>query len=398
MLIIPLLKDNHNHLFTYAALDSAIDLFDVKSKSNALKKLQEQSNNDLVIAKGWFDSYYNFSLHDIEALPPCIIINNSLHKYVFNTTASQIINKDFSEWVKNNDNQIWVEKNLMQILSYIAGLRVFTKNSLNKNLSELLKKGVYFASDMFITNIEIFDFVYESELNNRTEIWTDPNLYPQLSKDHQSITKGVKIFTDGALGACTAAIKNYNIKSNPFLSYQNDQLKTELERLLSYKTAIAIHCIGDIAIEQVISTLDALKNKISNNLIRLEHAQFITKNQAFRAKDLGLTLSMQPNFNLDSVIYSDRLDKQYCKVNNPFRMLIDESSFIPGKDLILGSDGMPSGIEGCIQQSIFPPAPGQQLSLDEFVSGYCIESTQPGYIEIEIDQLKKKIWSKVKTP
>jgi len=45
MLIIPLLKDNHNHLFTYSALDSAIDLFDVKSKINALNKLQKQLEN-----------------------------------------------------------------------------------------------------------------------------------------------------------------------------------------------------------------------------------------------------------------------------------------------------------------------------------------------------------------
>ncbi|MDD2636113.1 MAG: amidohydrolase family protein [Bacteroidales bacterium] len=395
MIKIPLLKDHHNHFFTYSALNNAIDLFNVNAKDIALKTISEQQNPKMTIAKGWFDTYYNFAQTDINRFPPLIIINNSLHKYLFNKAAAEIIKLDFPEWVKNNNNQNWVEKNLMQIISYISRFYKFNKDDYETALNILLAKGVYFASDMFVTDTAIIDFLSENSQNKRTEIWTSPNLFPKLNNKQKSVCKGVKIFTDGALGAYTAAIKNYKINSNPILTHTNTELSQKIEQLLDFNTGIAIHCIGDIAIEQTITCLENHKNRLGKYPVRLEHAQFITKKQAFKAKDLGLTLSMQPNFNMDSIIYSDRLDKEYCKANNPFRMLIDDASFIPGKDLILGSDGMPTGIEGCIQQSIFPPIPEQKLSLDEFVSAYCIDNTKYGHIEIEIDQLKKKIISRI---
>ncbi|MDD2385831.1 MAG: amidohydrolase family protein [Bacteroidales bacterium] len=395
MIKIPLLKDHHNHFFTYSALNKAIDLFTINSKDKALQIIGEHQHSNITIVKGWFDAYYKFSDADINRFPPLIIINNSLHKYLFNEAAAEIIKTDFPDWIENNNNQNWVEKNLMQILAYISTLNKFNKNSYKTDLNLFLSKGVYFASDMFVTDIAIIDFLSNNNKNERTEIWTSPDLFPELNNKQKSVCKGVKMFTDGALGANTAAIKNYKFNSNPILTYTNQELFQKIEQFLEFNTGIAIHCIGDIAIEQTITCLEENKNQIGKYPIRLEHAQFITKKQAFRAKDLDLILSMQPNFNMDSIIYSDRLDKEYCKANNPFRMLIDKADFIPGKDLILGSDGMPTGIEGCIQQSIFPPISEQKLSLDEFVAAYCIDNTNHGHIEIEIDQLKKKVISRI---
>ncbi|MDD4150768.1 MAG: amidohydrolase family protein, partial [Bacteroidales bacterium] len=352
MIKIPLLKDYHNHFFTYSALNKAIDLFNINSKDKALQTISENKHSNITIAKGWFDSYYEFSDTDINKFPPLIIINNSLHKYLFNEAAAELIKKDFPDWVKNNNNQNWVEKNLMQIISYISALYKFNKDNYETALNLFLSKGVYFASDMFVTDISIIDFLSDTEQNDRTEIWTSPDFFPKFNNKQKSVCKGVKIFTDGALGAYTAAIKDYKINPNPILTYTNNELSQKIEQILDFNTGIAIHCIGDIAIEQAITCLEENKNRLGKFPVRLEHAQFISKQQAFRAKDLGIILSMQPNFNMDSVIYSDRLDKEYCKANNPFRMLIDDASFMPGKDLILGSDGMPTGIEGCIQQSI----------------------------------------------
>ena len=100
---------------------------------------------------------------------------------------------------------------------------------------------------------------------------------------------------------------------------------------------------------------------------------------------------MQPNFNCDSVDYRDRLDEQYCRANNPFRMLIDEIGFEPGKDLIFGSDGMPHGIEFALQQSLFPSLKSQILSIEEFQLGYCVESAEAGYIEVELDKENRQV-------
>lgn len=94
---------------------------------------------------------------------------------------------------------------------------------------------------------------------------------------------------------------------------------------------------------------------------------------------------MQPNFSSDTVDYRDRLDAGYCEMNNPFRMLIDEIGFVPGNDLVFGSDGMPHGIETAIQQSLRPSLSQQKLSIDEFVAGYCMNPEQSGSIQLTIE-------------
>ena len=104
---------------------------------------------------------------------------------------------------------------------------------------------------------------------------------------------------------------------------------------------------------------------------------------------------MQPNFSVDSVLYRDRLNSQQIQNNNPFRMIIDEAGFEPGKDLILGSDGMPHGAQYALQSSLFPPQSGQVLTLDEFVAGYAMPDLRHGTIEIEIDDAASKVTSVV---
>lgn len=100
---------------------------------------------------------------------------------------------------------------------------------------------------------------------------------------------------------------------------------------------------------------------------------------------------MQPNFSFDSIDYSDRLSKEYLDNNNPFRTLIDEVGFVPGKDLIFGSDGMPHGIYTALKAALFPPLENQQLSIAELKAGYCMETDEAGTIEFSIDYNNRDI-------
>ena len=395
MIRIPLLKDNHNHLFTYSSLSKAASLFYIENKKEAIQLLLNLPAAKILIATGWFDSYYNFSRKELDLFPPIIILNNSLHKYIFNTKAAEIIGQDFPDWVQNNNDYRWVEKNLQQILSYVSGLNGFSPKILQETIQKNLELGVSFASDMYISNLDIIKYASNNDLSEFTEIWAEPKVFSELNKKLKDSCKGVKLFTDGAIGGHTAAIKSYTTGGKAFLTYSNNELFEKLEQALSLNTNISIHCIGDLAIGQTLNALKEFKSKI-NNQIRLEHLQLITKEQANLAKDLGITLCMQPNFNMDSVVYSDRLSIEYRKKNNPFRMLIDQAGFVPGEDLIFGSDGMPTGIEGCIQQSLFPPVAGQKLSLEEFTNAYCTDNLDKGYINLHIDNLKNKVVSEVK--
>jgi hypothetical protein len=72
-------------------------------------------------------------------------------------------------------------------------------------------------------------------------------------------------------------------------------------------------------------------------------------------------------------------------MNNPFRMLIDQAGFVPGKDLLFGSDGMPHGAAYALNSALFPPYPGQRLTLPEFIAGYCMADLEHGLIDVTID-------------
>jgi predicted amidohydrolase YtcJ len=125
--------------------------------------------------------------------------------------------------------------------------------------------------------------------------------------------------------------------------------------------------------------------------VRLEHAQLVTEPQARRARDLGLILSMQPNFSEDSVLYADRLGAGAVAGNNPFRMLIDRVGFRPGADLLLGSDGMPHGLACAAQWALFPSQPGQRLELDELLAGYGTAPDPGGPVALEIDGGSRRV-------
>jgi hypothetical protein len=100
---------------------------------------------------------------------------------------------------------------------------------------------------------------------------------------------------------------------------------------------------------------------------------------------------MQPNFSGDSLDYRDRLSETLQFRNNPFRMLIDDSGFIPGEDLVFGSDGMPHGIAWPLRTSLFSPIESQRLSMDELCRGYGPARGVSGTAFLEIDDTAQAV-------
>ena len=67
---------------------------------------------------------------------------------------------------------------------------------------------------------------------------------------------------------------------------------------------------------------------------------------------------------INEIMHPDTLDK-----NNNFRMLIDIAGYVPGIDLIFGTDGMPQGIsEGYADDETLYPS--MRLTEEELLSGY----------------------------
>lgn len=394
---IPLLKDHHTHPSQYAAFLDSLDIQHIKDKERAVSALKDLDTDDISIVTGWNSGYYRFTNEELNNLSPVVICNLSFHQFAINEKARSLLRKEYPILIENIKNQNWIERNLPNILKNLTEIKLKDERPLMEYFNTMLKKGVWYAEEMLLPNEIILEYLRKVELLSRTKLWTTFDVYKKMKEKNKKIIEGVKVFTDGALGSTTAKLKgNYKDGSNGILLYSDNELKDKLKRIFKLKLRPAIHAIGDMATEQTVLVLKELeKEGFDVDNTRIEHCQFIDKNIANMAKDLGIVLCMQPNFNFDSEYYKDRLTKYYQHLNNPFRMLIDEIGFNPGEDLIFGSDGMPHGVEKALDASFFPPYPSQRLELHEFEEGYCINKEKHGHIEIDIDEENKQVFTEI---
>ncbi len=389
---IPLLKDHHSHPYLYAALLEAIDLRPVKTKAEALSLIGEYPH-EFKIAYGWNDRQYSFRPDEIEHLSPMVIINTSLHRFLLNPAAKNRLMDSHAEVLANQNNRQWVERNFAQVLKFLMELNCGVTRRFSYYFELLLKQGIWHTEEMSLLGGAEIEMLSENNLFDRTNCWADLETYRRLKNDHPKKVCGIKLFADGSLGAKTAAIgREYLGGGKGVLNYTEAGLADEINKVSAVKKSLSIHAVGDAAISQVIDVLAEVKR--TRGFVpetRIEHCQFISKADAKKAKSLGIILSMQPNFSNESQGYNDRLPIEWCLANNPFRMLIDEAGFIPGNDLLLGSDGMPPGAKEALQSSLFPSLPSQTLTLDEFIAGYCMPGYQWGWIDVDIDESRRTI-------
>ncbi len=393
---IPLIKDHHNHPSFYAGHYDCVDLRYITRKETAITLIREKNADEVNLILGWNNSLYNFSKEELDSLPPVFICNVSLHMFLVNEAA---INKlsAHKEIVSHLHDIDWVEKNLIKVYSLISTIKPLQSNKIKEFYDYLLDLGTWYAEENSLANETVIDSFRKYGLLDRTLIWADIGVFLSLTEKGRKEVFGIKIFLDGALGAKTAALKElYITGENGILLFAEGELYSLLEKVCKLNKAVSLHAIGDVAIEQAIDALDRLKtNKGEIPITRLEHVQFISPDYAKKAKSLGIVLSVQPTFSCESECYSDRISKKYCLSNNPFRMLIDDIGYTPGKDLLFGSDGMPHDFNFSLQMSLFPPSQTQELTLKEFVAGYCMPDMKNGYINLNIDDSKRTVVSEV---
>ena len=372
----PLLHDHHTHPLLYAAFNSGVDLSDATSFEAAADLITSASNRpqapDVIVAHHWKSNRFPIEQKQLERLPPVAVFNFSLHSVLVNEPAKTTLIDRFGETVSNLSNQVWYERNIRHVLNWFAMLGG-SPDALAAFFVGLEQLGIGSAEEMLLVGEQEIEWFEEAGLSHRTKFWAAPETFEELSDSAKSKVHGLKLFTDGAFGAWSAAISDCYLgqpANKGMLIYEDKQLQQILIEGAQQKNAIAIHAIGDVAIEQTIDSIEQTKVHNKFDIIRIEHAQLISEPQAIRAKELGIVLSMQPNFNSDSVVYADRLPPAMLDANNPFRMLIDTVGFTPGVDLIFGSDGMPHGIEHGLKEVTTPTRESQKLTVEEFTLGY----------------------------
>ena len=111
---------------------------------------------------------------------------------------------------------------------------------------------------------------------------------------------GLKIFIDGALGSQTAWLRKpyeTGIHHGKKLLH-SDALKKVIAQAESHGCALAVHAIGDAAVEHVLDILDSLGRELRVPL-RIEHAQLLDNGLIERIKDHNIHCSVNPSHLID---------------------------------------------------------------------------------------------------
>jgi hypothetical protein len=191
--------------------------------------------------------------------------------------------------------------------------------------------------------------------------------------DHWIRIGGVKIFTDGSLGAHTAALSagyEDHRRNKGLLLFKPKKLRSMIQRLARAGFQGCPHAIGDVAIKEVLKAYrDAPRP--GDRQHRIEHAELLDSEALETAKELNVALSMQPNFIGEwghaGGMYENRLGDR-VKWMNPFRRILDA-----GVTLGFGSDSMPPSALYGLRSAVEAPHPAQRISGGEALRCYTLE-------------------------
>ncbi len=154
---------------------------------------------------------------------------------------------------------------------------------------------------------------------------------------------------------------------------------------------MCIHAIGDEAINLLLNCyekgINAAGNTRSLQNHRIEHAEMITDEQVRKAEELGILLSMQPNFlkwEYPGGLYETRLGPQRFMTLNRFAKIQEL-----GAKLFFGSDNMPLSPLFGIQQATGFPSDQIRISVLDAIKAYTINNSCALYMENKLGSISE---------
>ncbi|MCX8168740.1 MAG: amidohydrolase [Candidatus Methanomethylicia archaeon] len=366
--VLPGFIDTHIHFISVGFSLMMLDLRDVKSinelKSIVRKAVEKIEVGRWIVGRGWdqdkfIEKRYPSKLDLDEVAPnnPVFLRRVCGHIAVANSMALKIsgINKSTSdpEGGKIDRDEageptgilretamrlVWSKIPPPSIDDYIKAIELACKETLSHGITT-----VHFVS---VTPEEIESLQIArnmGKLNVRVCLYLSAEYMNQLlilglkrgfGDDFIKIN-GIKTLVDGSLGARTAALRNPysdDPKTMGILILSRDKLKEIISKAHKHGLQIAVHAIGDRAIE---FTLDVFNEVLSNypsidHRHRIEHASVISPELIDTMKKLNIHASVQPSFIISDFWAVDRVGVNRAKWVYPFKSMLKASLNIAG--------------------------------------------------------------------
>lgn len=386
--VVPGFEDAHTHPAGRARTLAEIDvrgrnLTWEEARTLIRERAQALPPNQWIVCHGWNESAWGKLSQDeldrISGDHGIFLINISYHGGILNAKGEALLTQQGVS-ADIQDGRV-TEDAFERTLAATAPDTAAYMQTIPRYLEKLTARGIVAAHDMHVATLQQLEAYARLDEQGLLAIpilaYINPRLLhePEIKKYLSPTTEnfrvaGAKIFLDGAIGTSTAAMRESYADGTgrgmlrTDAATARDIVKQAAALGLQH---IAIHCIGDRAVDTAITEFETLRAEYVRDIAlwRFEHFELPDERAIRVLAAHGSIASMQPNFSWDAENYRTRLGDRIKNIN-PFRDVLDA-----GAILAFGSDDMPSGpIPGLAWAVAQPPVPEQGITMPEALAAY----------------------------
>lgn len=361
-MVLPGFVDSHLHMLHYAFVENSVKLFDCRSVQDVLdaaaERLAVRKEKPLswLFGRGWNEELFDEAKYpdkkQLDALAddiPILLVRVCGHTAVCNSCGLEKLKqiKQYPEICRDVDEEHGILKeNAVQFFYSVLDAPT------QEEVEDLIQFGISKLNEAGVTAIQSDDLASLpgknwrrimsafKALDNRGEM--NLRIYEQclferfedlkgfLKEGYRTGQRGdfftigpVKLLQDGSLGARTAALSQPyegDSSNTGLIIYEQEELNEIVACCDKHQMQIAVHCIGDRAMDMVIKAIEASPYRKDNPKDRhgIVHAQITNQKVLDDMKKNHIIAYIQPVFlDLDmdiveSRIGSQRMDKVYA--------------------------------------------------------------------------------------
>jgi predicted amidohydrolase YtcJ len=395
--VTPGLTDSHLHLSVIATNFLDLDLTGVRSKDEMLEKARKKANTlqpgEWLIGRGWDENLFTDGcIPTIEELDhiaphcPLLLTRVCYHANLVNTKALEAGHYHPGMTVPEGGTIVLDEQTKKPTGLLLESAVNFIQESIPvrsfDQLKDSLRQSIHYAGRLGLTSIHTNDPLFlgsfqktyqlydellnEEHLGLRCNLLIDHifmndlrenGMYAGFGNDTLKIG-AVKIFADGALGRRTALLSQpYSDDPGNFgeAIHTQDELYEIVKEARSLAMPVAVHTIGDQALENVLDILDRFPTVAYRD--RLIHVQILRKELIERLAHPSRIADIQPRFTASDFPWvQERLGMDRIKMSYAWKSLVDAGVICAG-----GSDSPVEPLNPLlgIHTAVTQRAPGQ---------------------------------------
>ena len=413
--VLPGFVDCHVHLGSYAKTLEQIELRDVVSIKQLQWKLKEVARQkppaSWIVARGFDQEKFRekrvpnrFDLDEAVPDHPVLITRVCGHLSVANSKALELagIGKDarLPEGSKIEKDRRTGEPTGVLLENAAALVKEVIPKLDDKELLRIHREACKKATEKGLTELHcvlgdltearvVQELRKQGKLKIRINMMVPLEYYDDFKAsivdrclENDRIKIGcIKIFADGSLGARTAALRAPyadDETTKGILISSQQKLEALFEKVHDSGFQLAVHAIGDRAIETVLAAFnDVLKKKPKkDHRHRIEHASVLNPELIQSMQRLGLIASVQPHFVFSDFWITQRLGKRRARWAYPFKSLIKRGvTTCAGSDCPIEPIDPLLGVWAAVTRRNLPQ---EKLSVDEAIRMYTINAAFAG--------------------